>query len=141
MNRRTLLPALCLLLVALLPSCRSAQDPSARGSGDSGAIVVFGRDLPTSQVLLDALANRVPTMQVVRPTGSCPIVHVRGQAQRARGGAAVYVDGTRMRDTCVLLQLRPGDIERVELYPVSGGRPGGYTAGPGGLILVFRIVG
>lgn len=138
-------PAPRLVLLLLVPlfavSCRSSAElePRPTGSPDRGQIVVRGEELTTGGALLDALTHRLPNLQVTRPTGSCPTINVRGQRMtRMTDNAAVYVDGTRMRDTCVLLQILAVDVERVELYPVGAGRPNGFRAGPGGLVVVYR---
>lgn len=133
-------PGQWLLLTLALVSCRGHGE--AGTGAPSGAIVVAGDDLSTSGVLLEALRHKVPTLRVDRGQGACPIVIVRGQAiGRQVGSANIYVDGTRMRDTCILQQLLSSDVDRVELYPVAGGRPGGMAAGPGGLIVITLRLG
>jgi hypothetical protein len=128
------------LLPLLLLSCRARNDTASRLGAEAGAMVLTGEELASAPVLLDALAQRVPTLRVQRRAGECPIVIIRGQAAgRQTGSAAVYVDGTRMRDTCILLQIQSSDVERVELYPVASRRPQGFPAGAGGLILVYRV--
>jgi hypothetical protein len=137
----TALSARTLLLLALLvlPSCRSSSENESRTVGDRGQVVIQGDELTTGGLLLDALVHRMPYMQVTRPTGSCPVINLRGQRLgRTTDNAAVYVDGTRMRDTCVLLQILSSDVDRVEMYSVSAGRPDGFRPGPGGLIVVYR---
>lgn len=130
-----------LLLAALAGAgCRSAAG-AAGGAPmeDRGRIVILGTDLTTGGLLLDALVHRMPQMQVARPTGGCPIINLRGRRpERAVDNASVYVDGTRMRDTCVLLQILASDVERVELFPIAAGRPDGFRPGPGGLIVIYR---
>jgi hypothetical protein len=128
---------LSVVVSALLVSC--VTGPRFGGGAPDGATVVRGTELTTSGVLLEALALRVPGMRVTRPTGDCPLVSLRGDRGPTRAGnPAVYVDGTRMSDTCVLLQIASADVDRVELYPLASARVEGYVAGPGGLILVFR---
>jgi hypothetical protein len=131
----------------LLACCIAAAAPSgcfARGEvapaqgRASGAIVVHGEEITGSTSLLESLVRRVPSLRVNWPASGCPIVVVRGQAVgRQTGSASVYVDDTRMRDTCILLQIQPADVDRVELYPVAA-RPRGFNAGPGGVVLVYR---
>jgi hypothetical protein len=106
---------------------------------DGGAIVLRRDELGAGMSLLDALEARVQGMQVSRRTGACPVVSVRGRTSDRATGASVYVDGTLMRDTCILQQLRAADVQRVELYPVTGTPPRGYRAGTGGTIVIFRV--
>lgn len=135
-SARTLLAGL--VLAALTTGCRAAAHPDTRAP-DSSTFIVSGDELATGAPLLEALQRRVPSMRVVRSTGGCPIIALRGQPGRsAASSAVVYVDDTRMRDTCILLQLQAGDIDRVELHPVAAGSVGGRQGGPGGLILVYR---
>jgi len=133
---RCLSPA---LVAAALLSCHAGTGNPGAPAPDSGGTVVLGEDLTSGSVLLEALARRVPGLRVSQVAGACPIVMVRGQVLgRTSGSATVYVDGTRMGDTCILQQISPADVERVELYAVASGRSEGYVAGPGGLILVYR---
>lgn len=129
-----------LVLLALLwagacaPLKEGPEPPRA-----SGSTVVRGRELTLGLPLLEALEQQVQGLRVLRSTDGCPVVAVRGRPSDRSPGAAVYVDGTRMRDTCILQQLRPAEVERVELLPVSATPPPGYRMEPGGLILVFRV--
>lgn len=139
MSRRLLhVPVLCLAW-ALLAGCGLHSLPGAASRQDGGAIVLRGDELSAGMPLLDALEARVQGLQVSRRTGVCPVVSIRGRTSDRATGASVYVDGTLMRDSCILLQLRTADIERVELYPVTGTPPRGYRAGTGGTIVVFRV--
>jgi hypothetical protein len=123
---------------ATLAGCMARGESGPVQGRASGAIIVTGDELAGGSSLLDALTQRVPSLRINWPAAGCPVVMVRGQTLgRQSGSASVYVDETRMRDTCVLLQIPPADVERVELYPVAA-RPRGFNAGPGGVVLVYR---
>jgi hypothetical protein len=132
-----------LLMVMLAVACgsaaRSAQLDENRGT--SSVVVIQGEELwRLGGGLLDGMRSRLAAMQVSRPMGGCPVVLFRGH--RTIYGSLppeVYVDGTRMTDTCVLDHLRVVDIERVEVY--RGSVPGatGYAQSPNGLIAVFLL--
>ena len=89
--------------------------------------------------LLDALRYRVPTMRVSMPPGECPRILFRGiRSVRNQANPSIYIDGTRMSDSCILQQLSASDIDYVEIYP-SGNTPRtSYERNPFGLILIFR---
>jgi hypothetical protein len=53
----------------------------------------------------------------------------------------VYVDGTRMTDTCILDQIRSTEVKRVEIYPGGLADKAGYASSANGLIAVFLIDG
>jgi hypothetical protein len=137
--QRTLVRLAGCCAALLLASCAARQQEARPGS--DAAIILDAEDFTTgSNVLLEALDQKVPTLRVNRNAGACPVVMVRGQAiGRQTGSAAVYVDGTRMRDTCILLQLQTPDVSRVELYPTAGSGPPGMIPGPGGLIVVHLV--
>jgi len=126
----------------LLAGCTVPVDgveeaPAPLRSPGSG-IVVQGQQIRGGLGLLEALAGRVSNLRVERRGQVCPAVSLRGQ--RTLVGSTnpiVYVDGTPMVNTCILDQIRPAEVERVEVYP--GGISGrtGYRAGTNGLILIF----
>ncbi len=104
--------------------------PSAR--------VVWGKDLQgRGGSLLSAMASRVGNLQV-RYSSNCPEIVMRGQ-KRIQGASypRVYVNGSPVLNTCILDQLNPEDVERLELYPTGMTPRPGYFAGADGLILVF----
>lgn len=114
------------------PDAGAAHSP-ARGSG----IVLTGKQLPgAAGNLLNALRGRLG-MQV-RQTGACPEITLRGTKSIFGGNSpAVYVDGTRAANTCVLDMLNPLEVHRVEVYPMGVAPRPPYKAHPHGLILVF----
>jgi hypothetical protein len=128
------------LLAALTVGCASGGQTSPQPSEatpDKGAIVVKGSDM--SGNLLDGLRYRVPSMRVSMPPNECPRILFRGiRSIRNQANPSIYLDGTRMGDTCILQQLSASDVEFVELYPSGNTARTSYERNPFGLILVFR---
>jgi hypothetical protein len=128
------------LLAATTAACASGSPSTTSTSEripDKSAIVVKGSDL--SGNLLDALRYRVPSMRVSTPSGECPRIVFRGiRSIRNQANPTVYLDGTRMSDTCILNQLSTNDIDFVELYPSGNAARSSYERNPFGLILIFR---
>lgn len=115
-------------------------DPDARAF--SRAIVVDGNDLDShTNNLLSVLRRRIAGMQVSY-TGNCPDVVLRSRKSLfGDNSPIVYVDGARVSNTCVLEQLQPSDVSRIEVY-VQGITPRtGYESHANGLILVFMRTG
>jgi hypothetical protein len=132
-------------LVLLLAGCAGGSGGGAHrdSSLQTPGIVIQGEELwAFGGRLLDGMRGRVMGMQVSRPAGGCPLVLLRGQ--RTIVGSTrpeVYVDGTRMSDTCSLDLIRVGDVARVEIYR-GGLSPGArYVTSPNGLIVVFLVGG
>jgi len=128
-------------LIALLATGCAAggqlheQPPAA--AHDNNAIIVKGSDM--SGNLIDALRYRVPAMRVSTSPNECPRILFRGiRSIRNQANPAIYVDGTRMSDSCILQQLSASDVEYVELYPSGSTSRTAYERNPFGLILVFR---
>lgn len=134
-----------LTLCVAASSCASTRTPENQPrdderSRDASAIVVRGSEIAGS--LLDGLRTRVPMMTVSTPTGECPRIVFRGpRSMRNQGNPSVYVDGTLMRDTCVLYQISATDIDYVEVYPSGITSHAGVQRNPFGLILVYRVGG
>lgn len=131
-----------LALCAALASCATQQtgQNDSEADRDASAIVVRGSDLAGN--LLDGLRTRIPTMRVSTPAGECPRIVFRGpRSIRNQGNPSVYVDGTLMRDTCVLTQMSGADVEYVEVYPSGNTSHVGVQRNPFGLILVYRLRG
>lgn len=133
--------AAAILPIALAAGCVSAGQQSQDGTGPrtTSALIVEGEDLwTTSGTLLDGLRDRVSTMQVSRVSGGCPRIRLRGQTTLLGSTRPeIYVNGTRMGDTCILDQLGVRTVERVEIYRGGGSGRTGYTSGMDGLIAVF----
>jgi hypothetical protein len=129
----------------LLNASACAANPNGGGSRPNGGTgtVIQGEELwATGGRLLDGLRGRVSTMTVARPAGACPQVQLRGQ--RTIMGPTrpeVYVDGTRMTDTCILDQIRAAEVKRVEIYPGGLSARAGYASSSNGLIVVFLVDG
>lgn len=68
----------------------------------------------------------------------CPRIALRGPlVGGSLSNPAVYVDGTRTTNTCVLSSLNTDDVDRVEVYASGHTDRPGYGNHPQGLILVF----
>lgn len=108
---------------------------------DGGHTVIEREALSRSDVpVLDVLRYRVPGMSV-NATNDCPEVILRGKSTFVtNSSAAIYVDGERAANTCVLSMLSTFHISRVEIYP-GGVPPSGYLADPYGVILIFSRKG
>jgi hypothetical protein len=136
MKTRFLLLLLCGATVAGCSSGRTAQQGGS--TPDGSAIILQGTDLSPG-TLLESLRTRVPAMTVSVQQGECPRILFRGvRSLRNAGNPGVYVDGTRMLDTCVLTQIFASDIDTIEVYPSGNTSRPGIGRNANGLILVFR---
>ncbi|MGQ0560278.1 MAG: TonB-dependent receptor plug domain-containing protein [Gemmatimonadota bacterium] len=127
------------LAVCSLWACGAGRAPErAKSSAPSGsATVLHGSDMTGN--LLEGIRGRVPGMLISERSGECPRVLFRGmRSVRAQGSPGIYVDGTRMLDTCILTQISASDIDFVEVYPNGDATRPGIARNPFGLILVFR---
>ena len=106
-------------------------------AGERNATVIPGNEVGSG--VLQALRTRIPSVRIVTGTTRCPHIIFRAEKSfRNQGDPSVYIDGTRMIDTCSLLDISPTDIDHIAVY-VSGSTP--YPAverNPNGLILIFR---
>jgi hypothetical protein len=141
---RSLPRLLCLALAPLALACQSsgpdthyvAPAPSAGTGGLGSAVVLQGDELRAGESLLRSLVGRMANLEVMHSNRGCPEVHLRGrQSILSRAGPSVYVDGARATNTCVLVEIAPGDVRRVEVYPM--GVRSGYASDRNGLILIF----
>ena len=87
--------------------------------------------------LLSSIAARISQMGVRHAGSECPQITLRGPKSFIGANPGVYVDGNRAANTCVLEMLNPGDVHRVEVYPMGVTQRPGYDNQAGGLILVF----
>jgi hypothetical protein len=129
------------LLILLLACTALSGCGRPGGSGEragSGAnIVVRGSEM--NGMLLQGLQVRVAAMSVNTTASACPRILFRGQRSALQqGDPSVYVDGTRMQDTCILTQIPAADVDYVEIYTGGAGRPAGLPSNPFGTILVQR---
>jgi hypothetical protein len=123
------------LLLALVGCVRPGGTAESAGAG--AATIVRGSEM--NGMLLSGLQARVPAMSVQTTSSACPRIVFRGQRSALQqGDPTVYVDGTRMQDTCILLQIPVLEVDYVEIYMGSAGRPAGLPPNPFGTILVHR---
>jgi hypothetical protein len=140
--------AAMVVTVALAAGCGPAIAPAASGLTDRDpvmserragmATVVTGAQIRSGgSTLLEGLRTRIANLRVER-SDRCPEVRLRGQRSVAgNSNPAVYVNGTRAANTCVLEQIQPVDIEAVEVYANGVSNRPGYRNSPTGLVLVF----
>lgn len=89
-----------------------------------------------SRSLLELMRARIPSITVIDDT-PCPDVYLRGRSTITTSSSpAIYVDGERANNTCVLDMMNVMDLQRVEIYP-NGLPRGGYQSSPYGVILIF----
>lgn len=137
------------LLVPLLAVCAKYQpeDETAALEGGvevrEGAIVISGAPLAhETGSVIDALVGRVPNFRVRELQSECPQILLRSNVSfESITNPHVYVDGTRINDTCVLESLRARNVEVVEIYPMGFTTRPGYSTHAHGLILVFLVSG
>lgn len=141
---------LCAAPVLALAACSGAgrpdpgpnpdNDPAFRAYGR--AIVVSGSELGgASTNLISVLRNRIVGMQV-NYASMCPAVVLRSRKSMfGDNSPIVYVDGARASNTCVLEELAPADVLRMEVYPQGITPRGGYESHANGLILIFMRSG
>ncbi len=128
--------------VALVCACAAHRAPeTAVSSPDvqtSGGVTILTSAVlqKQSRSLLDLIKARVPSAQIIDNT-PCPDVFLRGRSTiTTSSNPAIYVDGQRANNTCVLDMMNVHDLERVEIYP-NGQPRGGYQSSPYGVILIF----
>jgi outer membrane receptor for ferric coprogen and ferric-rhodotorulic acid len=125
-----------LLLIAGSTACSQRQSRPADAAPPSGDVVVIrGSDL-TAGRLLTALRQKVSGMTVAQGQSGCPAITLRGR--RLAGNPSIFVDGTRMADSCALVDITTTDVDRVEIYRGSAG-PAQVAGNPNGSIVVYRI--
>ncbi len=137
---RFALPILPLLFAACATA--GAERPSRTEGGVTsrdGAIIISGVALDDGRgSVLSAMRGKVPSFRVRQSSGECPRISLRNFVTfRSVVNPHVYVDGTRITDTCILESLRTEDVESVEVYSMGVTRRPGYAPHPHGLILVF----
>jgi hypothetical protein len=133
------------LLSLMLSACAAHQpeDMTADLEGGvevrEGAIVISGVVLEQETgSVLDALVGKVPNFRVRRLANQCPQITLRSSVSFSSvTNPQVYVDGTRIGDTCVLDNLRARNMALVEIYPMGYTTRPGYATHAHGLILLF----
>jgi hypothetical protein len=137
------------LLALLLAACAAHQseDQTADLEGGveirQGAIIISGVTLEKEPgSVIDAMIGRVPNFRVQRVSGTCPQISLRTHVSfESVTNPHVYVDATRIADTCILDSLRAQNVELVEVYPMGVTTRPGYATHAHGLILVFMRSG
>ena len=127
---------------ALLCACAVHPAPKTDASTpdirSSGGVTILTEALlqKQSRSLLELMKARVPSITVIDDT-PCPDIYLRGRSTITTSSSpAIYVDGERANNTCVLDMMDVLDMERVEIYP-NGQPKGGYQSSPYGVILIF----
>jgi hypothetical protein len=138
--------AFCALLLAACAKHQSVDETADLEGGveiREGAIVVSGAPLAQETgSVIDALRGRVPNFRVRELESGCPQILLRSNVSfESVTNPHVYVDGTRIGDTCVLESLRARNVELVEIYPMGFTTRPGYSTHAHGLILVFLRTG
>ncbi len=128
-------------LSACSPARRRPSPPAPEGDGvmKNGSTIVLTSGLlhQDNRSLLDLLQRRLPNLRV-DATAGCPEVFLRGRSSIVSSSdAAIYVDGQRAANTCILEVLYSFDLDRVEIYPMGVTTRPGYFSDADGLILVF----
>jgi hypothetical protein len=140
-TKRLVIPMAVLLVAAC--STGAPRPEAARSSGGvvrrDGAIILTGVALDDGRgTVLSAMQGKVPNLRIQRHSGECPQVNLRSNVTfRSVVNPHVYVDGTRISDTCILESLRTDDVSSVEVYPMGVTKRPGYATHAHGLILVF----
>lgn len=137
------------VLALLAAACAKHQPEDATSDLEGGveiregAIIVSGVTLQDEVgSVIDALVGRVPNFKVTRNSGVCPQITLRNSVSfQSPTEPHVYVDGTRISDTCILDSLRAQNVAAVEIYPMGFTTRPGYATHAHGLILVFLLTG
>ena len=123
---------------------RATPEPEHEGIGvrsAGSATIVTARELHVGQgSVLRAIMGKVPGMKVTFTVGMerCPSIALRTyQDHLGNDRPSVYVDGTHVRDTCILETLEAREVDRVEIYPMGFTTRPGYATNNAGLILLF----
>jgi hypothetical protein len=121
---------------------RPGPDSEREARNTGSAIVLEGEDFKgRSQSLLRLMVERVSAMSVSY-NGPCPSIVIRGHKSLfGSNDPLIYVDGARAMNTCVLDDMSPDPVKRVEVYPSGVSHRPGYDTSRNGLILVFVLDG
>jgi hypothetical protein len=131
--------ALLVMVCATQAACAAGYPALAdHARHQSGSIELRRDQLGTGVSLLTSLDERVVGLGVVRGEAGCPILSMRGRRTLvAADQPAVYVNGARVRDTCVLDLIPTREVERVRVFQgAAGASAPGLIATPAGLIVV-----
>ena len=137
---RGLIPSVLIGLVA----CATVPDDGERtAAGASPSHTVTKNQLAGGSAnLLTAIRSRVSGMRVQENSEACPRITLRGtKSMFGDNSPAVYVDGIRTTNTCILNVLSILEVNRVEIYSNGLAPHPPYKSHPHGLILVFMEQG
>jgi hypothetical protein len=131
----------CLLPLLVMGGCGTApveegQDVASSGPGKT---VIEGRALQDGRgSVLDVIRGKTPSLRIRQDVGKCPRITLRNDASfMSQVNPAIYVDGTRANDTCILESIRGSDVQLLEIYPRGVTMRPGYGMHAHGLILLF----
>jgi hypothetical protein len=140
-TKRFVIPIAALLVAACSTNAPRPEPVGSNGGVErrDGAIILTGVALDDGRgTVLSAMQGKVPNLRIQRHGGECPQVNLRSNVTfRSVVNPHVYVDGTRIGDTCILESLRTEDVSSVEVYPMGVTKRPGYATHAHGLILVF----
>lgn len=128
-----------LALATALAACGGAPMSAAplRPTGSGGGIELRREQLDPLGSLLASLDRRVNNLDVLRPVSDCPVLLLRGRGPVSmRDQPSVYVDGTRVHDTCFLDMMKADQVERVTVFNGPASARPGLFAGQGGIIVI-----
>ena len=126
------------VVCACTPHRASSATAPAPDVRDAGGVTILSASLLQNQTrsLIEVMKARVPSMEVVDDQ-PCPDIFLRGRSTITTvSNPAIYVDGQRASNTCVLDMMSVTDLQRVEIYP-NGQPRAGYQSNPYGVILIF----
>lgn len=126
------------VVCACTPHRASKAEAPSPDTRNGGGVTILTSSLLRKQArsLIEVMKARIPSMEVVDDQ-PCPDIFLRGRATITTvSNPAIYVDGQRASNTCVLDMMSVVDLQRVEIY--SNGQPrAGYQNDPYGVILIF----
>ena len=113
-----------------------AADP-ADNAGNTNAIVV--RNVQMTGSVLEAIRTHVPATRITSAPGECPRIMFRGDLSALqRRDPSIYIDKTRMADTCILNSILAQDVDYMEIYPSGLVADGTIQRNPAGVIIIYR---
>lgn len=132
--------ATLLTLVGCASAGGVAKDDQTRNRTARGQGITFREDVlvATNQPLLELLRQRLPGLQIREVPGGCPEVIMRGRSTVSTPSSpAIYLDGARASNDCILRELSTGGLGLVEVYPSGMPTRAGYRTHPYGVIIIF----
>lgn len=132
--------AMALLVLGSCASGRGADAGDTRSRVSRGQGVSFNEEalVAASEPLLELLKQRLPGMQVREIPGACPEVIMRGRSTVTTSSSpAIYLDGARATNNCILRDLGTAGLGLVEVFPSGVPTRAGYRSHPYGVIIIF----